>query len=289
MAKRFDIFQSVSSVLADTSAIQSTTYSSIAEAFRTNNESVAPAEDNTLLIEARAAASAGLAATTVTFRNVLAKISKVQAKLAVTRIQRLLEKVASLAKSGDLDFAVRILSDEGILEGTGFSFPPIRLAYGVDFNSAGNEETFIVSNWRNETYAVGNDGTVKLTYPPERRSFKNLSEQEFRWAQMAWIRLASEEIGHVAQILGCRFREKGYFLSQVIGTNGSMVRAEILKNIPDPLYAESSVIEADVYAYLIERYGPDLIPVWYGSKSIHFARFYVDDYLRIKGVPGRAW
>lgn len=204
-----------------------------------------------------------------------------------------------LAQSGELTAAISILNDPRILNGTGFRLVNDSSRESIYSDSLSDiEEERIFSNvmiqlLRNPP-RVDSLGRVYFPHPPrENSAFK----KKLVWAQREWIRTASEELGHVAQIIGRNLDPSGFHVSRLLSQENSALRSEIFfasdelnrDRAKKGLKPIDENLEADIYAFLVETYGPEFIPFWFGKDSGYTIREMIDEEYTRQGVPSRQW
>jgi hypothetical protein len=227
-------------------------------------------------------------------QHLFANLSQADALEKAQRIVSAVQSSASLANNGRLEQAAQVLNDENLLKGTGFHFQEIgeRESLNIDAIDASSERDYSHKYPRKLKHSpsLSRDGTVYLPHPPP----FNTHSLKAVWALRTWLRIAGEEIGHVAQILRYHGRRTGV-LSELFSENPQFRYeigrrgAEINERLSDRHYLIDWVNETDIYAFLIESFGSDFVPVWFAEDSQYELRQRVDQELTRKGVSRREW
>ena len=213
-------------------------------------------------------------------------------------IWRQIRHAGDVARNGDLRRAIDLLERPDLLDATPFHYrmPREDMSVGADPNI--DERIFYRHLIRKMRHlpSVSVRGTVTLPRPPSDAA----SPTHHAWAQRAWLRLAAEELGHVAQILLDRENPDGGRISQLLAPERSITRSLValesdrlnqgaLDASGGPSFIGFHNKEADIYAFMIEIFGAEFVPNWVGIDSGYEIRRVIDEELTARGVPGRAW
>jgi hypothetical protein len=120
----------------------------------------------------------------------------------------------------------------------------------------------------------------------------SMPEEHGRWLARDWIRVASEELAHVVQVL---YEHSGSspHLSQMMIKHPTLnylvtLKGQEIESVSSQRFAEWA-FEVDVYAYLYDILGSEMMPYWIGHDSGYDPRELVDEELTEQGVPNREW
>lgn len=215
------------------------------------------------------------------------KLTPSEAGIVSKRIIDRIRRAGEAVHAQNLGLAIRILDDPHAIDGSGFELETDRPTIDPDIRAATEREfhNHLIRTLKPKP-GFSTRARFIIPHPPAKST---------EWADRAFIRIASEELGHLAQKLDERAHPGGGAISKMMTGTGKAI-FEYLRQVEDGVNLiitdettrpSPQVEETDIYAFLIEVFGSKFIPFWYGTDSGHGMRVFVDQTLHQQGVPDR--
>ncbi|MGE4131011.1 MAG: hypothetical protein AB7F86_05200 [Bdellovibrionales bacterium] len=202
-------------------------------------------------------------------RHLALQLNHAEALALSQKLLRNIQEAARLAKAGKWDKAFDILDDPKPLEGSGLSLIPFQKRHELFYTPTSHEDLQrklqeeIVKNVSIAPMVSFHQGKVRTWIVlPEG---DNPGPEIWEILNRDRILELSEELGHVAQVM------------QEFAT-GQLSISEYHRQ-RDEFAGFQAVVEADIYAFLLETYGPDFVPSSYMG-TFEDVRRPVDEALR---------
>jgi len=210
-------------------------------------------------------------------------LSREDAAALGERIVLKLQMASIHARHGEFAKAFAEIDDGVYLNGSGWELIPFHKRFVVNYTPATYED--LVDKLDTLFYTSG-----KL--PPMLHFQKNLvvswvvlpdADASAEVWKIVWtdrILELTEELGHLAQYM-LEYGSSRWNISQYFNDPKNVERVKVVIGAySDHPMSRTDFVEADVYAFMLETFGPEFVPKAYGIKNFWETRQFPDDFYR---------